>query len=297
MKLLDLINSLASKCGKQNEKTIIDLLSRSDLQNIDIADDVANPIDTLLTIDAAKNNNVIRNHFNALALGSMDTEILNTIKKLELGDEFETELSGVKSTYEKQRKLTEKIFEVHTALRAARGNGNEKDIEKYTKQINDLNAKISKYEETHISKKELDRVRKESENAVLDYMLQSKLSGLNYANRDVSADVNAKLARIILDEALKKGDAILVNENNTMKLKRANEPTLDYYDTTNKAVSIDDFMDKTFADAKILAVSGGKGNPQNPPYVPPVQFQTQGQPQPGLSEFQAEVQNQINALN
>jgi hypothetical protein len=106
MKIPDFINGLASKVGKQNEQAVIDILSRADLANIDLSDDVANAIvNQLLTVEAAKNNPVIKNHFNALALGSVDKEILDTIKKLELGDEFEAEISGLKNTYEKQRKF------------------------------------------------------------------------------------------------------------------------------------------------------------------------------------------------
>jgi hypothetical protein len=99
MKLIDLINSLATKCEKQNDPAIIDILSRADLQNIEVVDPVANAINNnLLTVEAAKNNVTVKNHFNALALGAVDTEILSMVKKLEIGEDFETELSGLKNT-------------------------------------------------------------------------------------------------------------------------------------------------------------------------------------------------------
>jgi len=277
MKLLDLINGLATKVGKQNEQAIIDLLSRADLANIDIADDVANSINNnLLTIEGAKNNGVVKNHFTALALSPIDELILNSARSFELGDDFITEISGNKNTFDKQNKLVAKIKEAYDGLKAAQGKGgNEKDIEKYTKQINELQAQLSKINDTHVPKTELEKVKKESENAVLDYMLQTKLAGFKYANKDVSTDTNAKLANIILKDALSKGEIVLVNENNNIKLKRANDPSLDYYDQSNKAVSFDDFANKIFADAKILEVNNG-GNPAIQPFVPPVY---QGQPQ------------------
>ncbi|MDR1764403.1 MAG: hypothetical protein LBR64_10735 [Dysgonamonadaceae bacterium] len=299
MKLKDFLNSLAQKAGKENEQGIIDILSRSDLENIDITDNVAQPIISgLLTIDGAKNNPVIKSHFNALALGSMDSEILNSIKKLELGDEFEVEISGLKNTYEKQRKVTEKIAETITALKASAGKGDDKSVEKYTKQINDLNQKLSALQESTVPKTELEKVKQEQENAVRDFMIHSLISGLSFANKDVKPEINIQLAKTILDSELKNRKATIVKDGNDLKLKRAEDAALDFYDETNKPVSFKDFMDKAFADAKILAVSGGK-TPNNPPVVPPVNNQYpgyNGNTQAGVAEFQSAVQRAINDL-
>jgi len=300
MKLLDLINSLASKCGKQNEQALIDILSRADLQNIDLADDVANAINNnLLTVEAAKNNLAVKNHFNALALGSVDAEILNTIKKLELGDEFETEISGLKNTYEKQRKLAEKLKESIDNLKASQGKGDDKAIEKYTKQINDLNASIAKLKESTVSKEELEKVQKEKENEVRDYMVHSKIAGLKFANQNADNDVNIEFANVLLNKALAKSKAVISKEGNNLKLKNADDPNLDFLNEQNKAISFDDFMNKVFADSKILAVSGN--NPNTPTYnlVNPINQVIPGQTgqQPGVAEFQSSVQQAINELN
>ena len=273
MKILDLLNSLASKCGKQNEQAIIDILSRADLQNIDLADDVANAINNnLLTIDAAKNNLTVKNHFNALALGSVDLEILNAIKKLELGDEFETEVSENKNTFEKLRKLSEKVKESIDNLKASQGKGDDKAIERYTKQINDLNGVIAKLKETTVPKSELEKVQKESESAVRDFMVNSKISGLKFANQDVGNDVNIAFANVLLNNALSKNKAVILKDGNELKLKNSEDPKLDYLNEQNKNVSFDDFMNKIFAENKILAVSGKQPNtsptPPANPFIP-----------------------------
>jgi len=296
MKLLDLINSLASKCGKQNEQALIDILSRADLQNIDLADDVANAINNnLLTVEAAKNNLAVKNHFNALALGSVDAEILNTIKKLELGDEFETEISGLKNTYEKQRKLAEKLKESIDNLKASQGKGDDKAIEKYTKQINDLNASIAKLKESTVPKEELEKVQKESENAVRDFMIHSKISGLKFANQEVGNDVNITLANVLLNKALEKNKAVILKSGNDLKLMNAEDHKLEYLNEQNKNVSFDDFMSKVFADSKILAVSGK--NPNTPPIVPPQNAFIPAQPgQVNTAKFDAAAQAALGDL-
>jgi hypothetical protein len=297
MKLLDLINSLATKCEKQNEQAIIDILSRADLQNIEIADPVANAINNnLLTVEAAKNNVTVKNHFNALALGAVDTEILNMVKKLELGEDFETEVSGLKNTYEKQRKITDKIKESFDNLKAAQGKGDDKAIERYTKQINDLNTKYAQLKESTVPKTELEKVQKENENSVRDFMLHSKISGLKFANQDVSQDDNVAFANVILNNRLSKAKAIVVKDGNELKLKRADDSALDYFDEQNKGVSFDDFMNKAFADAKILAVSG-KQTPNTSP-IPPVQTPfVPGVVQPvNTAQFDTAVQASLSDL-
>ena len=269
MKLLEFINHLAVKCGKQNEQAIIDLLSRADLQNIDLADDVANSINnSLLTIDGAKNNPLLKSHFTALALEAADAEILNTIQTLELGDDFKTEISGVKNTYEKQRKLSVKLKESITALKAAQGKGDNKDIEKYTKQINDLNSELSQLKETTVPKSELEALKKTNEESIRDFMLHTKISGLKFANTDVKHEDNIAFANVILKNRLLNQNAIVVKDGNGLKLKLASDPALDYFDEQNKPVTFDDFMNKTFADSKILAVSGVT-TPNTPPTTPP----------------------------
>jgi hypothetical protein len=298
MKLPDFINGFAVKTGKQNDPAIIDILSRQDLQNIEIEDTVANAIiGSLLTVEAAKNNVTVKNHFNAQILGSFDSEILNGVKKLELGDEFETELSGVKSTYEKQRKFAEKIKETMDSLKSATGKGDDKAIEKYTKQINDLQTKYAKLQESTVPKTELEKVKSENENAVRDFMLHSKISGLKFANQDVSHDDNISFANVILNNRLAKAKAVIVKDGNDLKLKQADDRGLDYFNEQNNPISFDDFMNKAFADAKILAVSGHQ-NPNNPPapQVNPNQFIPVSGTQAGLSEFQATVQQSINDL-
>jgi hypothetical protein len=260
MKLINLFNEFATKCGKQNEPAVIDLLSRADLQNIDLADEVANAINnSLMTIDSAKNNPLLKSHFYALALGSADAEIMKTVELLNLGEDFKNEISGVQNTYDKQRKLASKVQEAIEALKAAKGNGNEKDIEKYTKKINDLNLQISQLKETTVPKSELDVLKQTHEKQLTDYAFGNLLNSFNFADKGLSREDMLLVAKSKIEKAL-DGKAVLTRENNTLKLKNANDPALDYYDDSQKTVSFSDFAGKILADNKMLAVSGGKPN-------------------------------------
>ncbi|GHT33568.1 hypothetical protein FACS189434_08000 [Bacteroidia bacterium] len=260
MKLPDFINQIAAKSGKQNDPAIIGLLSNANLVNIDLSDETANAINSnLLTIDGAKNNVHIKNHFASQALNGIDAEVLNGIKGFDLGDDFLNEISGEKNSYEKTRKVFAKLKEAHDAIKTSKGNGNEKDVEKYTKQINDLNSQISKIKETYIPKTEHEKAIAEKDNSIRDFMVHSHVLGLNYANKDIDKDLNIELAKLALKKSLEKSGAIVVKDGNELKLKQSQQPELDYYDSQQKAVIFNDFLQKTLAENKLLAVSGGGG--------------------------------------
>ncbi|MCL1933512.1 MAG: hypothetical protein FWF53_06865 [Candidatus Azobacteroides sp.] len=269
MKLPEFINNVASKSEKQDDPAVVDILSRADIQNINIADDVANGIiNGLLTVETAKSHPVVKKHFYAQCLAPYDAEILNTVKKFELGDDFEAEISGNKNTFDKFRKLNEKLKELTDGLKTSQGKGDEKTIEKYVKLINDRNAEIARLKESTVPKTEFEKAQKEKENEIRDFMIHSKIEGLKFANQDVSADVNTEVANVLLKKALLKNKAVIVKEGNDLKLKNAEDPNLDFLNEQNKTVSFDDFTNKVFAESKILAVSGNK-NPNTQSFAPP----------------------------
>ena len=271
MKLLDLINNIATKSGKQNEQAIVDLLSRADLQNIDVADEVANAIvSSLMTIDTAKQNLALKNHFTALALGSTDAEILKMIESLEMGDDFKTEISSNKNTFENMRKISTKLKETMDALKTAQGKGDTKDIEKYTNKINDLTRELSQVKESHVPKSEFDALKKSHSAELQDFVLDRYLSSISYANDTVSPEINLLTAKALLQTAMQKDKASLVLDGKNLKLKNADDIALDFINAQNAPVNFEDYANKLFADHKMLKVSGTKtpNTPPSNPYTP-----------------------------
>jgi hypothetical protein len=256
MNLSDVLNAISAKTGHQNEQAIIDVLGHTELRNIELDDAIANAIiGGLLTVDAAKNHPTVRNHFKSIDLGPIDSDVLKYIKTLELGDDFEAEISGLKNTYEKNKRFLEKIKETFDTIKASPGKGDDKTAEKYAKRINDLLAENARIKETTIPKTEYEKFTKEKEDEVRNYMIHSKISGLNFANQDVNKDDNIAFANVILNNRLSKAKAVITKEGNDLKLKQSEDTNLYYLDEQQKGVSFDDFMNKAFADAKILAVS------------------------------------------
>jgi hypothetical protein len=255
MKAGDFLNKMASKIKKQDHPVIIDLLSRADMQQIEIPDEVANAmVSELMSLEGAKNNSSVKSHFIAEALNGVDAELVNTVNELGIDAEIFKEK---KNTYDKVRILREKIKELQEQKSDAKG----KEKAELQKTINELNDKLGKTIEDH--KKELETTKSKYEEQMLSHLMFSSLKGRNYANKEMPADTSAKIAQILISDELAKLGIRAENNSGALRLKKIKDDT-EYYDDNHKPVTYDDFVTKVLADNKLLAVSDpAKGN--NPP--------------------------------
>ena len=89
MKLVDFLNTIAAKCGKQKE--FEGIVNNPVLSSVEIPDDVANGINSdLFTLESAKNNSSLKTHFSAGALNGVDAEILAAVEALGFGDSIKS---------------------------------------------------------------------------------------------------------------------------------------------------------------------------------------------------------------
>lgn len=259
MKLGDLLNKLASKNGLQNEQPLIDLLSNADLSNKEIDDKFATALDSgLMSLDGAKNNPQLLNHFKPIILKAADDKFSILAEKYGVADEIAQE----KSTYKKFDILESTIDRKINDL--SERNGGKISIEereKYNSQIKDLQTQLSSLTESN--KKAIDDIEQKHKSEQLGMLIDFELSGKNWANKNIEKQINVLTAKTLLDAKLRESKAIVVNEDGTLKLKQSENPNLDYVDSGYKSVSFSDFADKVFADAKLIEVSGGKQDPQH----------------------------------
>lgn len=255
MKLGDFLNSLALKAGVAPDfKALVDFLSRSDIANIDLSPELASAIDAnLLTIDAAKQNPLVKNHFYASALNGIDAEIINSLPEFGFGDDVIAEFKGEKNTNSKLRNLVAKLKEA----KANHKDADPADKKKYAEEINGLNQKIAQLTEGHTS--EINNLKKQHMQEITDLQINTILTGKNYANKELPAEVNATVARTLLNNALQTRGAKLVNSNGKITLKRLDDESLDFMDN-HKPISLESFIDGVLADNKLLTVSNGGDN-------------------------------------
>ena len=261
MTLGELLNNLAAKIGAQNDQALVDLLSSAELSQHEVSDELATRFNTgLLSLEAAKNNVEVQNHFKPILLKAADDRFAAFAEKYGFADENAAE----KSTYKKIDLLESKLS---TLLEEAKkgGTGGAKEAE-LTKQIADLQKQIATV--TAAKDKELADYKKQVEQEQLNSLVNFELNGKRYANQDLG-DTNIEIARALINKELAAKRAILVNEGGTLKLKQADNPTLDYFDSAYKQVSFSDFVNGVLAEKHLLEVSDdtdhlGGGSPYTP---------------------------------
>lgn len=286
MKLGDFLNTLAKKAGKENDPALVAILSSSELANREISDNLANHLDSnLMSLDGAKNNPALLNHFKPIVLKALDDQYAILAEELGISDVVAAE----KSTYKKLDLLKSKFNDTITELKEKQSKGTNAEKEAHlTAQIQQLQGQLAKL--TDERKAEVKALKGQHADAMTDMMVKFALTGKKYANKDLPAEVNTLTAKTLLEAKLKEAGAIIVNENGTLKLKQAAQPDMDYVDSGYKTVSFNDFTDKILADNKLLEVSGG-GTPPATPLAPGIIRPGQ---QLNTSQFNEALQASLN---
>ena len=266
MTIGDLLNTLASKCGLQQEQALIDLLSSSDFAQREVNDDFARRLDTgLMSLDGAKNNRDVLNHLKPIILKAADDRFAILAEKYGFADENNQEQSTYKKIDLLEAKLAAKLADLE---KKAQGTGTKES--ELVKQIADLQKQLATI--TAAKDNEIAEYKKQTAKQQLEMLVNFELNGKRYANQDLG-DTNVEIARALINKALTEQKAVLVNENGTLKLKQADNTQLDFIDSSYKPVSFSDFANKILADKHLLEVSndtddhtGGRGKftPQQP---------------------------------
>lgn len=255
MQLGDLLNTLAAKIGVQQEQDFIDLLSSSELANREVSDALAQRFNAgLMSLEGAKNNNEVLNHFKPIILKAADDKFAILATKYGI----DADIAGEKSTYKKidilEAKLAAKIAEAEAK---AAGASKGEDVEKLTKQIAALQKQMA--DQLAAKDKEISDYKANALKQQTDFLINLELNGKKYANADLG-DTNIEIARALINKALTERKAIIVNENGAIKLKQAENPQLDYVDAGFKTVTFSDFVNGTLAEKHMLEVSNDDGN-------------------------------------
>lgn len=250
MKLGDFLNTLAAKTGMQNDPALVDLLSNSELAQLNVSDDFANAMDSsLMSLEGAKNNRDLLNHYKPIILKAADDKFAILAEKYGIVNEMQ----GEQSTYKKIDILENRIAAKITELESKVGKGAQsEETAKLVKQIENLQKQIVEVQTAKDT--ELAQLREQHTKQQLDMLVNIELNGKRYANQDLG-DTNITIGRALVEKALKEQNAVLVNEGGVLKLKQADNPQLDYVDSGFKPVTFGDFSNRVLAEKHLLEVS------------------------------------------
>lgn len=270
-----LLSSLAVKAGiPADHKALIDILSKSELANAEISDEIGSAIESgLVSMDAAKNNPQLKAHFFAQALNGIDAETARAMDEFGLDDESKMELLAEKSSMKRVSGLISKI----KTLEAKKSEAANKDKPDIQAKINELQRE--KADAIHAMEAKIQELQASHQNELTAMSVRNILAAKKYAASHLPDDVNLTTADVVTQRALAAQGAKIVRENGILKLVNASDPTMDFYDKSNNRPTVEQFIDAALAENKLLAVSnaapapvGGNGNAFNgQQFNPPAQ--------------------------
>lgn len=283
----DAISHLTKAAGiAEDNAALKQFLSNPTISGYDFPDEIFSGITSkLMTKEEAIAKPEIINHFRATHYNGIDAELESTLKEIGKYDELKDLLSAEKSSPKKVtlavKKLSEKLNELAGSTKG--------DNSKLISEINELKTQIAGFETTKseaVKAVESQWAKKVEDMAFTQAIGSHKLH--NPAGWDSS--LLTKLAKEKVSEVLKsKGYQTKLNENGSLELITA-EGTKVF--ENNKEVGINDFLQKTLLESKLLEVS----QPPHPRQPNPTQPNPSSPNNAGMNKFAQAAQASLEAV-
>jgi hypothetical protein len=250
MLLTELLQQQAAKIGLQDNAELVSVLAK--VGTIEIPDELANQFHTgLMSLEGAKNNAQLLNHFKPTVLNAVDDQFKIFAEKYGISDEMAQEKSTYKKAAILEAALARKIAEAEAKIGAS---DSKAEINKLNKQLSDLQGQLAQAHDAHKAK--ISELEKKHSEEQLNFLVDFELGNKNFANKAIDKKVSILTAKTLMQEDLKAKGAVIINENGVLKLKQAENPTMDFVDAGYKPISFKDYTDQVLASSHLLEVSG-----------------------------------------
>jgi outer membrane murein-binding lipoprotein Lpp len=252
-KASDFFRILASITGNGKAAELEPLLDK--LKDIDIPDTIATGINNnILTMESAKNNSTLHDHFNALALNGVDTELERYMNEKNVDPKVAEAIKGEKKTAKRAILLAEKLRELEASKINATG-GEKKalqdKIDELSTQVATLNTSVVKERE------ERDRLVAEAKanftNELKNIHIDNHFKGYKYANDKIPLSVHTLTAKSLQEQKFKELGLKTAFDPETGEVKLLTTKDQVYY-KDNIPVDYKTFTDQLLADNHLLQV-------------------------------------------
>lgn len=248
-KIGTLLTAIAKKIGIPTDTPeFIDLLGA----NLDVPQTLADAFNVdILTFDAAMNNPRLKSHFYATSLNEVDRRLLDSMNDLQFSDAAKTEITALKSTFERIDLFNKKIKELTTAKSEA--TGQEKNT--LTAQINALQAQIAQMKSE--AAQQVQAIQETHSQEMYDLYLNGKIAARKLDTSVYPEQVMQDIARTYINSALQEKKIKPVYANKAVSLRQAQTPDLEVY-VDNKIYTLDSLIDEVLAANKLISVNGSQ---------------------------------------
>lgn len=253
MNIGKLFIELLLSAGIQPDDAALTAITTSD---IEIPDDVAKSLrNSLMNEDSAKNNPVLKRHFTAQALNTVDAELNDVISSYDgfTADDI-ANFKAEKSSYKRMKIVTERIREIESGKSGGDADERVKKWKSEFERANEMLVNAKSERETAIA-----QAKSDAENSLMSFAFDAELNGKKYVNDGLDQSVNRMVAKQLIEQRLKSDGAKIIRHDGTMKLVRHDDSEMDFM-VENKKVNFGDYVDRVLTDHKMLKVNDGGGN-------------------------------------
>lgn len=199
----------------------------------------------------AKNQPAIKNHFYALAYNGIDKNMTDKLDSFEFDQETTDKIKGEKSTGKKQELLLAALEVRLKEVKKAPAGKND-DVQKDA-EIKSLNDSIRQMKELH------NNELKNKDAQFSDFKLNNKIDGFLSSQKwsdNYPIELRGDVGRLAVNRHLQKiGATTILGDDGQIKLMRSDNPTMEYFDSSNKNPKFDEIAALVMAENKFLAVS------------------------------------------
>ncbi len=254
--------------AKQLEKLGIDTTSE-ELKpilgiSVDVPETLTGKLDSLITMDGAKNNTDIKNHYIKKYTSGINQALDEKLKKLGMTQDQVDDIFKEETFGKRIEGALERLAEAKDNLAKTKKTGDVDSEKLYKDQIDKLNKDLADIKEA--SKTEREKLMSDFENEKINEEVGREFLSKPWSKHyPDSANDKLVIANTYLQNELQQIGAKIVRDFDTkqIKLVQAKNPELDYFDSSNKKVNFTSLVAKIAADKKLLAVSesSGQGTP------------------------------------
>lgn len=276
-RLGDVLFNLAKKAGLPNpEANLKDVLAI----NTPITEEVEEALNSLMNNQEAeawaKGQVSIKNHYTAQAYNGIDKNILANAEKFGFSEEEIEQLKTERNTGKKQDMFTSILnSRLDDAKKGAANAKKDKDPEleaKFVEEQKQLRNQLIK------QKEDFENALKNKDQEIYNFKKNSRINSVLNSQKwsdNYPESLRNELGLLAIQKKLEKeGASLSLDEKDEIKIVRADNPDMPYFDSSNKIPNFTEFATKTLSENKFLAVSTPvQPNTQVKPLVAPVSGQ------------------------
>lgn len=261
--MLDKLSDILVKGGVAAEKAKDFILANQDLSKVTLPQEVETGIDSLMSVDAAVSNPLVKARLRADILKTADDTILDRAGKY-LDPESAAAIKAEQSTFKRLELLADKMEDLKKAAKAAKAQGDPEEVKRLNGELATLKDTWKTAEAKH--KADTDALRAEYHGKEVSRSVKAWVKDQKNLVKYVADDPDgAELVRFKIERELQKYPGAVYDidaSGNPVLGKKTDNGLEKYYDPiTNKELTWADFTGKVLAEHKLLSVSDGPPAP------------------------------------